>query len=114
MTWKVLGAYFLGMFIVLSSLGIQKVAAGGPKFRVETGKVYLTTHSCLPQVGCFAEVVHVIAVDGKWFQVDGGFWVNTEALTGVREITLEELQKMAEPSAAPAPKTPKGTLRAEL
>lgn len=76
--------------------------AKAPKieFKLEPGKSYIFAYECLPQVGCFAEAVTVIAVDEKANRVlvFGDWWIN---LSLVR--TTKELKEAPTPAEKPAP-----------
>jgi len=87
-------------------LGPSALVAGwlflwpSPIFQIDAGKTYLVLHDCLPQVGCFAGVVQVVAVDTRsgWFQVAGGLWINLNAGAGMREMPPAQTPVVANPS----------------
>jgi hypothetical protein len=91
MVKQAIAAILLSFLVVFVALSVSDAQADEMKFKIEVGKHYVFMHDCLPQVGCFAEVVHVLAVDKRADRVlvEGGFWVNLGLVAASKEVVPE-------------------------
>lgn len=92
----------LVLFVLFTACG---ASAEPEKFSFEVGKSYVFVYDCLPQVGCYAEPVTVLAVDSEANRVltFGGWWVNLAMVRAIKEyVPAAQEPEQEQPESDPS------------